>query len=242
MKKFVLLFTLLLSTVGNSQIALTRHNGTPIADGQVLAFNSIAYPAAQLDFYVVNTSTTTSTNVKINCMSLVNNTGTGFELCFGNECLSDVEEGLSYPVNTPYVTLAPGASSGNDGHFLNTNLGTGVYPKDYTFRFYQAGNPSGNVVDVTYRFDPNLSLDEISQLETSGVILKSTVINNQLDLDVLKQTNIAIYDLSGKLLLNSKLEYGIQTIDFTNFSSGVYILNFVSNEGTITSNKKIIKN
>jgi Secretion system C-terminal sorting domain len=238
MKKILLLSAILVSSFGVSQIAVSRHSGAQIADGQVVAFNTIAFPAAEMDFYVTNTSTTATASVKINCLSLVNNDGTGFELCFGNECLSAVEEGESYP--TAPVVLAPGGVNGNFDHFLNTNAGSGVFPKDYVFRFYQVGNPNGNTVTLTYRYDPSLTVNEIDELQTSGVILKSTFVDNQLDLDVLKETNLAIFDLNGKVISSTSLKYGIQSIDVSDLSSGVYILNFTSNEGVIT-NKKFIK-
>ena len=232
---------LFISAFGFSQISLSRHNLTPLVNGQVVVFNTAVYPASELDFYVKNNSTTASTNVKINCVALLNNDGTGFELCFGPDCISPVEEGMTYPINQPYVTLAPGQSSGNEGHFLNTTVGTGVYPKDYTFRFYQVNNPTGNTIDITYRFDPSLTIDEVNQLETSGVILKSSLVETQLDLDVLKATNMEIYDLNGKLISTTKFEYGIQSVDVSNFASGVYLINFVNEKGATSSSKFIKK-
>jgi hypothetical protein len=240
MKKIVLLILLFITALGNSQISLSRHDLTPLADGQIVAFSTIAFPAAELDFYVKNNSTTASTNVKIVCTTLVNNDGTGFELCFGPDCISSVSEGSTYPVNQPYVTLGPGQSSGNEGHFLNTLVGSGVYPKDYSFRFYQVGNLSGNTIDITYRFDPSLTSDEINQLETSGVIIKSSLVDSQLELDVLKATSMEIFDLNGKQVLSNKLEYGIHAVDVSSFASGVYLVNFINEKGT-TSSKKIIK-
>lgn len=241
MKKIVLLLMLFISAFGFSQISLSRHNLTPLVNGQVVVFNTAVSPASELDFFVKNNSTTASTNVKISCVALLNNDGTGFELCFGPDCISNVEEGMTYPINQPYVTLAPGASSGNEGHFLNTTVGSGVYPKDYSFRFYQVGNPTGNTIDITYRFDPSLTIDEVNQLETSGVILKSSLVETQLDLDVLKATNMEIYDLNGKQVLTKKLEYGIQSVDVSNFSSGVYLINFVNEKGATSSSKFIKK-
>ena len=240
MKKIVLLLTLSISAFGFSQISLSRHDLTPLVNGQVVAFSSAVFPASELDFYVKNNSTTASTNVKISCVALLNNDGTGFELCFGPDCISSVEEGMTYPINQPYVTLAPGQSSGNEGHFLNTNAGSGVYPKDYSFRFYQVNNPTGNTIDIIYRFDPTLTSDEVNQLETSGVILKSSLVESQLDLDVLKATTMEIYDLNGMLISTTKLEYGIQSVDVSNFASGVYLINFVNEKGA-TSSLKFIK-
>jgi hypothetical protein len=57
---------------------------------------------------------------------------------------------------------------------------------------------------------------------------------------VLKAATMKIYDLNGKLVLNTKLDYGVQTVEVSNFVSGVYIINFISEKG-ITSKKKFIK-
>ena len=241
MKRILPFAFLLLGISSYAQISLSRHDGTPISNGQVVAFNTIAFPAAEMDFYVRNLSTTTSTNVKIVCESLVNNDGTGFELCFGNECLSFVEQGEIYP-SIP-VILAPNGVNGEFDHFLNTNAGTGL-PQDYVFRFYQingSGVEVGNSITMTYRYDATLSIDDINQLETSGVIVKSTVIDTELNLDVLKGTAMTIYDLNGKSVYGTNLEYGIQSIDVSNLSAGIYIISFTNEEG-ITSTKKIIKN
>ncbi len=242
MKRILLTASVLFSVFGFSQIALTRHNGTPVNSGQVVAFNTNSGLAAEFDFYVKNLSATAPVNVKINCTSLVNTDGLGFELCFGNECLPDVEEGMTYPINFPHVTIPPLGQTGNDGHFLNTPFAanTAPFPKDYSFRFFQAGNPSGNTIDVTYRFDPNLSADEIDQLQTSGVIIKSTIVENELVLDVLKGDRIALFDMNGKQVFSGKLNYGIQTIDLSDLNSGVYVVSFTSVEGNTTT-KKIIK-
>jgi hypothetical protein len=49
-----------------------------------------------------------------------------------------------------------------------------------------------------------------------------------------------IYDLNGKIVVNSNLDYGIQSIDVSNLSSGIYLVNFRNSEGK-SSNKKIVK-
>jgi hypothetical protein len=241
MKKILPFAFLFIGISTQAQIALSRHNNTPITDGQIVAFNTFGYPDAEMDFYVRNLSTTTSTNVKISCEALINNDGTGFELCFGNECLSFVEQGEVYP-SIP-VILAPNGVNGNFDHLLNTNAGSGTFPKDYVFRFYQingSGVEFSNSITMTYRYDPTLSLDEINQLETSGVIVKSTIVDNELSLDVLKPNQMTMFDITGKLVNITKLEYGIQTVDVSNLSSGVYVLKFTSVEGNV-STKKIIK-
>lgn len=243
MKNTLLVAFTFLNFISYSQsISLSRHDGTPITTNQVIAFNTAVFPASEMDFYVRNLSATASANVKIVCESLVNNDGTGFELCYGSECLSAVQEGDVFPT-TGNVILPPNGVNGNFDHLLNTNSGSGIFPKDHVFRFYQVnstGNEIGNSITMTYRYDPTLSVDEINQLQTSGVIIKSTLIDTQLELDVLKSTNMTIYDLNGKAMYSSKLNYGLEAIDVSNLSSGTYIVSFTNSDG-ITSTKKIIK-
>jgi Secretion system C-terminal sorting domain len=240
MNKYLTLFLSLITSISYSQITLAKHDLTPISDGQVLAFNTAVYPTSELGFYVKNNSAA-NTRVRLSCVSLLNNDGTGFELCFGNECLSSVEAETIYP-SVP-VELAPNATNGNFDHFLNTNSGSGVYPKDYVFKFYQVTNTGvvfGNEINLTYRFDPTLSIDAVDQLQKSGVIVKSTLIDSRIDLDVLKPTNISIFDVNGKSVYTEKLYYGIQSIDVSNLLSGVYFMKFDGVEGN-TSTKKFIK-
>lgn len=243
MKKIITLLALLTLQFGFSQITLSRLNFTPIPSGSVIANNQTGYPQAEVGFKVRNTGSTT-TNVWVKCEDLINNNGTNFQLCFGEECLPEVAEGITYP--SVGVTLAPNGSNGNFDHFLNDNTGSGVYPLDFVFRFYQTnqatqgGAEVGNSITVTYRYDPNLTVDEVNQLEASGVIVKSTLIENELVLDVLKSTSMSVYDLNGKVVYTAELDYGIQTFDFSNISSGVYVINFTNAEGN-SSTKKIIK-
>lgn len=240
MKKYLILLTVLISSLSFSQIILTKHDGTPITDGQIIAFTSATYPEAELPFYVKNIGTATTT-IRVICENLVNADGTNFQFCFGNECLPSVEVGSVYP-STP-VVLAPNEMNGNFDHFLNTNTGSGTYPMDYTFRFYQVnstGNEISNSITMTYRYDPTLLSNEVSQLEKSGVLIKSTVVSNKLELDVLKNVSMKITDLNGKEVMNSNLTYGLQSIDVSNLNTSIYIVTFTDEKGNST-NQKIVK-
>lgn len=242
MKKKYLLIVLFACQLSISQITLTSA-GSPITDGSVMVKNQIGYPQSEVLFRVRNNGTV-PTNVWAKCENLVNNNGSMFQFCFADVCFAEVQTGVVYP--TLALTLAPGSSNGNFDHFLNDNPGSGTYPLDFVFRFFQTnqttqgGTEVGNSITVTYRFDPNLSLDDIDQLQNSGVILKSTIIDTELHLDVLKGSKMDIYDINGKSVYGTNLKYGIQSIDVSNFSSGVYIINFTNEEG-ITSTKKIVK-
>ena len=93
---------------------------------------------------------------------------------------------------------------------------------------------------MTYRFDPNLSINDVGQLQKYGVIVKSTLVDSQLELDVLKPTDISIFDINGKSVFVSKLNYGIQSINVSNLMSSVYVIKFSDVEGK-TSTLKFIK-
>ena len=54
MKLKLFLTFLIATTFSYAQITLTRHSGTPIVNGQIIAFNSVVLPAAEMDFYVRN--------------------------------------------------------------------------------------------------------------------------------------------------------------------------------------------
>lgn len=225
-----------------SQIALTKLNGTPIVNGDVLAVNQTGYPAGEIGFKIRNTGTTT-TRAWVKCQALVNNTGSNFQLCFGEECLADVVLNQVYPSTA--VTLAPNATNGNFDHFLNNNTVGTVFPQDYVFRFFQTnqvtqgGAEVGNSITMTYRYNPNLSADEILQLQNSGVIIKSTVVSTILELDVLKNVTISIFNLNGSIIHNANLNYGMHDIDCSSWSAGIYLVKFVTEEGR-TSSKKIV--
>lgn len=243
MKKIILL-ALVISQYSVAQvITMTRpSDGSPIVNGTVLASNVSGDPS-EIKFKVRNTGTTT-TNVWARCQSLINNDGSNFQFCFGQECIGEVALGGVYP--SVALTLAPNAANGNFDHFLNYNTGSGAFPMDFVFKFFQTnqatqgGAEVGNSINVTYRYDPNLSIDDVNQLQNSGVIIKSTIVDNELTLDVLKPTVMSIYDLNGKIVVNSNLNYGIQSIDVSNLSSGIYLVNFTNSEGN-SSNKKIVK-
>lgn len=241
MKKILFLLLVMLVSNSNAQITLTKHDGTIISDGQVLVFNSLVYAQSELAFYVNNVSSS-STRVKIRCESITNSDGSGMELCFGNVCLSSVSAGNSYP-NAP-VTIAGNSSSGNFDHFLNANAGDGVnYPMDYVFKFYQLDNSSNevsNAITMTYRYSPTLAINNFSALENLGVKLKSTLIDSSLEFENSANVNMELFDLNGKLVNNQNFTSGSQSVDISNLSNNVYILNFSNQEGK-KSSIKIIK-
>ncbi len=240
MKKLIYLVVLLAGIVLQAQISVTKHDGTPITDNQIITYNSTVYNLAALEFFVRNNAAT-STRVLIECLSMTNADGTGFELCFGNECLASVAPNETYP-SSP-VTIAAGGTNGNFDHFYNSNPGNGQI-MDFVFRFYQVdlgGNEVGNTITFTYRYNPNLAVDSFSALNAMGVRLQSTSLSNQLELTAANNIQLELIDLAGKTVRSISLTAGEQSIDVSQLTAGVYVAKFSTNEGA-TSNIKVVKN
>ena len=135
MKKIIFTNILVFASMfGFSQITLSV-GGVNVSSGSVLARNTLIYPDAEILFRVRNNGPAT-TNVWIKCEALTNTNGSNFQLCFGQECLPEVAVNVIYPT-TGSVTLPPNGSNGNFDHFFNENPGTGTFPVDYMFRFFQ---------------------------------------------------------------------------------------------------------
>jgi hypothetical protein len=84
-----------------------------------------------------------------------------------------------------------------------------------------------------------LSTNSFVQLEDFGVKLKSSLVDNQLELDVFKNTQMSIYDLNGKMIADYSLILGNHSIDVSNLKTSVYILNFNNYEGQKVSTRFI---
>lgn len=242
MKKILLLSAFFCVGLLQAQMSVSL-NGVTIADNQIFSYDNTSYPQASLDFKVNNNSSS-SINVRIECVDTVNSDGSGMELCFGNVCLSSVHHGTSYP-SAP-VTIAPNSMDTGVNHFYNTNLGDGQnYPMDYIFRFYQVdaqGQEVGNAITLTYRYTSALGISGFSNALTNmGVSLKSTTVHDQIELIISKNVQVTLYDMNGKILTQKAMLVGDQSLDVSNLSTGTYLLNFYTSSGQKAS-AKVIKN
>lgn len=239
MKKALLILGLLFIGAAQAQITVTKHDGTPILNGDVFTFNSLNYDDAIMEFFVHNNSSVPILT-RIECVSVTGASGAGMELCFGNVCLSSVAAGNAYPSNA--VTILPGGTNSQFDHFLNTNPGNGTTIIDYVFKFYQEnseGDAVGNDVTITYRYNPLLSAEGFT-LSSTGVALKSTVVENQLDIKASRNVQMEMFDVNGKLIRKQNLNAGDHSIDASDLNSGIYILNFKT-ESNQQSSAKFIK-
>ena len=240
MKKILLsaLVLLAFSFSSEAQFTVSKTDGTPVASGQTLSFNSIVYAQASLALKINNTSSG-AINVRIMCQSMTNTNGQLMEVCFGPDCYATTSVNQVFP-SSGSVNIALGGVD-SSSHFFNNDLGISTStPLDYVFKIYQVntfGTQIGTPFIFTYRYDASLSNNTVGGLNTKGVSIKSTVVENNLDFEVNSKSDFTIYDLNGKLVLANTLDYGVQTVDVSNFVSGLYLINFVNEKGDSSSLK-----
>jgi hypothetical protein len=231
MKKNILLTFLFIVGICKAQLAVTKIDGTPISEGEIITFNSVVPSVASLSLKITNILTS-SIDVKLKCTSFTNTDGAGMEVCFGPNCFSGVAVGQMFPSASTNVTIAAG---GNDttSHFANTDPGNGTSSIDYVFQIYRTNN-FGSIVGTpftfTYRFDPNL-VNNTFDVKNIGLELKSTLVSSCLEFDVTSSANVQMYDLNGRLMNETNLVSGYQNVDVSNLSTGIYILNCINSEG-----------
>lgn len=242
MKKTLLSFLFLsVSICSFAQFTVSKTDGTPIASGQVISFNSIVYAQASLALKITNTNTS-AINVRITCLNMTNTNGQLMEVCFGPDCYGATSVNQIFP--TSGSVNIPVGSIDSSAHFFNNDTGiSSASPVDYLFKIYQVntfGTEIGTPFTFTYRYDATMAVNEIDQVASNAVTLKSTVVDSYLDLQVNLNLNYIIYDLNGKQVLANKLETGYQSVDISSVSSGVYLINFVNEKG-VNSSMKFIK-
>lgn len=242
MKKILITTFCFFTFFGFSQMTMKKLDGTPIIDGDVIVFNSYSDPDSYLGFKIYNSSNDLM-RVKVRCQSIMNSTGDNLQFCIDPICVGQLVVGTSYPSGNPSLVPANG-QNGNFDHLLNTN--PGINPNsnvEYVMKFYQlddSGNEVGNAITFTYRYQPLLANNNFNQLESIGVKIKSTLISNLLEFENTTDVSFEMYDLSGKLVRNSKFSTGNQSVDVSNMSSGSYVLSFTDNKGSRAS-KQILK-
>jgi hypothetical protein len=232
MKKILLTLFLAVSFFSVAQFTVSKADGTPLTSGQVITFNSIVYAQASLGLKITNTYTT-GINVRITCLSMANTNGQLMEVCFGPDCYGTTSVNQLFPA-TGSVNIPVGAVDASS-HFFNSDLGiSSSVPVDYVFKIYQVntfGTEIGTPFTFTYRYDATMATDVVNQADVNSVILKSTTVDNNLDLQVNSNLNYFIYDLNGKQVLSDKLETGDHSIDVSAVTSGLYLLNVITENG-----------
>ncbi|SKC10901.1 Por secretion system C-terminal sorting domain-containing protein [Soonwooa buanensis] len=239
MKKFFILSSFLGFALSNAQMVLKKHDGTVIPDGTVFTVNSYNDDASKMYYRLHNTSTTESIKVKMICESVSDNyvPFDMFQFCFGGNCMIFITENMPYPEGD--FIIGPGSNSGDDDFFWNwTDYDTPLTAK---FKFYEVDafdNEIGTPIHITYVYDKHLAVNDVNT--TKDVLIKNTVITNQLDLNSKIKTSFQLFDMNSKLVKAGDLKAGDNTIDVNSLAAGIYIMN-VKNANGKNQTQKIIK-
>ncbi len=248
MKKISLLLFLFITTIISAQFTVEDYDGVPIVDGDVRAFNSldpvgVTSTEATLYFWINNLSPDNEILMKIRLESITNADGSSYQFCFGDLCIFDVDEGVTYPVSGIPETIPPGGTNLPENKFQNDNPGDGTnYPMDYVWKFFQVDeddNEIGESITFTYRFDPNLSVNDFEN--NLGVYLENTLAVDVLKVQSLNSLSFEIFNLNGQLINANQIESGLSNINVANLKTGMYFIRFADNTGQTSTMKFVVK-
>jgi len=239
-KKLFILSLLFVAFSGSAQYTIVDGDGNTFVDGDIVAYNTVAFPDAELEFFVTNNGAA-PINMRIDFVSAVNAaTPTGFQLCFGN-CYFDIEVGDSVPPGLDYINISAGETTGIGNHFYGDYAGNGIDVIDYVFRFYEtdaAGVDIGNALSFTYRYDPLLGTDDVNKL---NVKINATVVSESLSIETIEDLDVIVYDLQGRVVKSVQLGIGSQEINMSDLSSQMYLLHFQNDRGVSYTAKVVVK-
>ena len=245
MKFKLLVLTILGSvTVASAQYTIKDDNGVVLNDGDVIEYGTLAYPDASYDFFVTNDNPTDEIYSRVQMVSATNTSDPTFEqLCYGDLCYFDVEM-LQFvpPMNALPVAIPVGATTGMGNHFYNNDPGNKSDPVDFVFSFRQYQDADGTVeigtpLTFTYRYNPSLGVETNSAV---NLTIQSTVVSDQLVLNVSEPVQMRLYDLQGKLVKQAAFESGNQVVNVSDLSAQIYIAQFENTNGARRTTKILV--
>ena len=135
-----------------------KTTGAEIKDGDVVTFNTIRINDNALKFYFKNTSTS-SLKVKTRFISYSGTADTsGLEICIGQQCISSLVTGSTYPFIGEPVISVPANGTVGENEYKIVNIATPIAPATavtYVFEAFQydnSGSEVGNKVRFTYKY------------------------------------------------------------------------------------------
>jgi hypothetical protein len=231
--------------IANAQYTVTDDNGNVLQDGDVVEFGTLEQPEADYNFFVTNNNPTDEIYSRIEYLSQTNATNTDFaELCYGFQCYYGIELGSTTPPMHVEPMLIPvGHTTGLGNHLYSNDPGNGQGNVDFVFAFRQYEDAAGTILTgesltFTYRYNPALSVNNVSKVNSS---LVSTVVTDQLTMDVNEPVQVQVYDMQGKLVRQANFETGRQVMDVSNLSAQQYIVQFTNDGGAKKTSKVIVR-
>lgn len=244
MKLKLLLLTLMGSAaIANAQYTVTDINGDELNNGDVLEFGIYGYgTAANYEFFVTNDNPSETIYTRIEFVDAINATGELFELCYADQCYTDLSVGFTIPDAPQVYPIGVGETTGEGNHFLNADPGNGSDILDYIFSFHQyeadGVTEIGTPLTFTYRYNPTLGVSENSVVKLKVL---STVISNEMVLDVNEPVSMLVYDLRGRVVKQDRFETGRQEVNMSDLSAQAYIVQFKNENGAIQTTKIVVQ-
>jgi hypothetical protein len=239
--KLLLLSVMGAVSIANAQYTVADRAGNVLHDGDVIEYGTTAYPDASYEFYVTNDNTSNEIYTRIEFVSATSGNGDDFELCYG-ECITGLTVGQTVPPVPEVLPIGVGETTLEGNHFYNGNPGNGTEILDFVFAFhqYEANGTTeiGTPLTFTYRYNPTLGVNENSVVNLK---IQSTVVSNQLVLDVNEPVSMMVYDLRGRVVKQDRFETGRQEVNMSDLSAQTYIVQFKNEKGAVQTTKIIVQ-
>ena len=242
--KLKLLFLTIVGSIAiaNAQYTVRDINGDELTNGQVLDFAEYGYgTSANYEFFVTNDNPSETIYTRIEFVDAVNATGEFFELCYAQQCYTNLSVGFTIPDAPQVFPIGVGETTGEGNHFLNADPGNGTDILEYVFAFHQyeadGVTEIGTPLTFTYRYDP--SLIGVNENSKVNLTIQSTVVSNEMVLNVNEPVSMLVYNLQGSVVKQARFETGLQTVNMSDLSAQTYIVKF-NNEKGATQTKKIV--
>lgn len=244
--KFKLLLLSIFGAVAfaNAQFTVTDRSGNVLNDGDVVQFGVLTYPEASFDFFVTNDNPSEEIYTRIEYVQQTNSTNGEFEqLCYGL-CYNNLVPGETVPPsNDNALVLAIGETTPMGNHFYNDDPGNGVDNIDFVFAFRQYEDAAGTIetgtpIVFTYRYNPALG---VSANNSVDLTIQSTIVSNELVLNVNEPISMVVYNVQGKVVKQAQFETGRQTVNVSDLSSQIYIVQFKNQKGGVQTSKIVVQ-
>lgn len=244
--KLKLLFLAIVCSVAvaNAQYTVTNESGDVLQEGDVLEFGTYGYNVgADYVFFVTNDNPTETIYSRLEFVDVINADGSLFEICYAGQCYTGLDLGFTAPPTPNVLPIGPGETTppGFD-HILNGDPGDGVYMIDYICAFHQYEEDGvteiGTPLTFTYRYNPTLGVKDNSKV---NLTIQSTIITNELVLNVNEPISMTVYDLQGRVVKQARYETGRQAVNMSNLSSQAYILQFNNEKGATQTTRIIVQ-
>jgi len=129
-----------------------KADNSTVSDNQTITFTTVD-DTANLHLKIKNQSDDVIL-MRVKLMSMTNADGSNMQVCVGLSCYNSVTTGSLYPGSA--FSIAAGQTQDNIT-FWNQNVGTGTFPIEYKFMFFEvdaSGNQIGDALTFTYQYNP----------------------------------------------------------------------------------------